>query len=498
MTAPLINLPATALPNGLSDDERNVAWRLATVLFQRRGAYTLDWQYYEGTQPVPTLGISVPPELESLRAIMGWGGDAVNAVSERLALQGFILNGKSEVDDELLQRFQANNIDAESPMVHDDSMIYGNGLVVIGVNDDGEPLITGESPLNMAVHVNRATGIVTCGWQTYQDTDPTSEHYGRIRAGLYMPERTTYMVQGVDSGWEVVERDEHPKTAKYGCSVVAFPNSPSTGNRWGRSEIAPAWRNCMNRASRTMVEVEVMREYHIQQKIMFLGATEKAFQDGNGDYKTIWQSYADFMPAIEPDEEGNVPDVKVIAGQSPDGLLKIVDSEARLMSGYTGLNPQNMGIINTGNPVSGDSIRASDFRLKARTDRKAAANGNGWVRVGRWTYLVMGEDRAELSRAEANWGPTGIPTPGADADAASKRAGAKLIPPRSETELRRQGYSAIETRNIDQEWEEADGRELIDATTGMLNRNAQDTRLQDVTATAESNRARLDAIAPTT
>lgn len=471
MTIPIFNLiptPATVASKELDERDQLIAWRLAAELFSRRGEYLLSYQYFEGTQPVPSLGISVPPELESLRAIMGWGGSAVEAVSERLRMQGFILNGKSDVDDELLETFQANNMDSEAPMVHDDSMIYGPGLVVIGVNANNEPVVTGESPLNMAVYTDRATGVVTCGYQTYLDVDPNSETYGRTRSTLYRPEKTTHMVAGGSGGWEIVDRDDHPETAEYGCSVVAFPNRPSTGNRWGKPEIAPSWRNCMNRAARTMVELEVMREFHILRKIMFLGASEKAFQDSDGNIKTVWESYADFMPAIEADEEGNVPEVKEIAGQSPEGLLKIIDSEARLMSGYTGLNPQNMGIINTGNPVSGDSIRMADQRLMARTERKAAGYGNNWVRVGRWTYLVRGEDRPELKRAEVDWGPMGIPTPAADAAAVAQQHAAGQIPDRSATVQARLGYSAIERRNMEAEFREADGRALVDTVT---NRN---------------------------
>lgn len=462
----LVPTPMTVASKELTEREQLIAWRLAAQLFSRRAEYLLSQQYYDGTQLVPSLGISVPPELESLRAIVGWGGSAVDAVSERLVMQGFILNGKSDVDDELLETFQSNNMDAEAPMVHDDSMICGNGLVLIGVNKNQEPVITGESPLNMAVHVHRATGIVTGGYQTYLDADPVSETYGRMRSALYTPEVDTHMVAGENGGWEVVDRDEHPETAEHGCSVVAFTNRPSTGNRIGTSEIAPAWRNCMNRAARTWVELEVMREFHILRKIMFLGASERAFQDAEGNIKTVWESYADFMPAIEADEEGNVPEVKEIQGQSPEGLLKIIDGEARLMSGYTGLNPQNMGIINTGNPVSGDSIRMADQRLTARTQRKAAGYGNGWVRVGRWTYLVRGEDRPELKRAEVDWGPMGIPTPAADSAAAAQQRAAGQIPDRSATVQARLGYSAIERKNMESEFREADGRALVDAVTG--------------------------------
>lgn len=471
MTLPLVDmLPVTATSPELSEQEQLIAWRLASVLFNRRGEYLLSRAFYEGMQPIKSLGISIPPELETLRAILGWNGSAVDSVSERLSLQGILLKGKSEVDDELQEIFQTNGIDAEAPMVHDDSMIHGNGYALIGTRPDGSPLITAESPLNMTAYVDRATGITTCAYQTYLDIDPNSEHYAHMRAALYTPQATTHMVSAGGS-WVVTDRDEHPQTAEFGCPVVAFPNRATTQQRWGTSEILPAWRNCTNRAARTQVSLEVMREFHVIQKIMILGATEKAFQDSKGNYMSVWQSYMDFMPMIEPDAQGNVPKVEVISGQSPDGLLKIVDGEARLFSGMTGLNPQNMGIINTGNPVSGDSIRMSDFRLKSRTDRKAKANGNGWVNVAKWAYLVQGDSRAELNTAEADWGPTGIPTPGADADAAVKRSGAQLIPPRSETELARQGYSAIERENIAEEWRAADAQKLLDAVTGQLQQN---------------------------
>ncbi|WP_157896142.1 hypothetical protein, partial [Mycobacteroides chelonae] len=98
---------------------------------------------------------------------------------------------------------------------------------------------------------------------------------------------------------------------------------------------------------------------------------------------------------------------------------------------------------------------------------------NGWVGVANWTYLVRGERRDELKRAEADWGPTGIPTPAADSDAVTKQVAAKMIPERSETGLAKLAYSAIQRQNIAEEWREFDGRALIEALVDRVRERAQ-------------------------
>ncbi|WP_165746117.1 hypothetical protein, partial [Mycobacteroides abscessus] len=106
-------------------------------------------------------------------------------------------------------------------------------------------------------------------------------------------------------------------------------------------------------------------------------------------------------------------------------------------------------------------------------DRKTQGYGNAWVNVAKWTYLVRGERRDELKRAEADWGPTGIPTPAADSDAVTKQIAAKLIPERSETGLAKLAYSAIQRQNIAEEWREFDGRALIEALVDRVRERAQ-------------------------
>ena len=61
------------------------------------------------------LGISIPPELRGLHTVMGWPRLAVDALHERMDVEGFRLSSADDADEGLWEVWQGNNLDEESP-----------------------------------------------------------------------------------------------------------------------------------------------------------------------------------------------------------------------------------------------------------------------------------------------------------------------------------------------------------------------------------------------
>ena len=108
--------------------------------------------------------------------------------------RSFIKAGEDKVDEDLWDGWIANDMDSESPKVHDDALTYGIGYVTVGTNEDDpeHPLITVESPFEMSVIVDPRTRKVTSAVRRYQD-----EESGTQYATVYLPNQTQWLTDQV-------------------------------------------------------------------------------------------------------------------------------------------------------------------------------------------------------------------------------------------------------------------------------------------------------------
>jgi hypothetical protein len=75
----------------LSDDEKATLARLETEINRgKRHNHVMD-AYYDGEQRLEQLGLAIPPDLRRFLTIVAWPGTYVDAIEERVDLEGFIL-----------------------------------------------------------------------------------------------------------------------------------------------------------------------------------------------------------------------------------------------------------------------------------------------------------------------------------------------------------------------------------------------------------------------
>ncbi|WP_083562369.1 phage portal protein [Mycobacterium malmoense] len=458
----------------LSDQEKLIMTQLAGRLMDGRYQYDLRLSnlYYLGQNIVPSLGISVPPELEMLRAILGWCAGGIDARSERLNVQGFRMANQTTVDDTLHEVWEANRFEAESKLVHDDAMITGRSFVIVGPGDDGTPLLTPESSTNMIGSWDVRNRCLSAAYQSYLDVDPASETYLQQLATLYTRNATIQLVNQPGKGWLTQDRNDHNMGV---VPVVMFAPWPAIHNRLGNSLMTAAWRNTQDRACRTLQRAEITGEFFAAPKTWLLGATEQAFQGPDGSPKSAWETFIGRISALEADPNGNLPQVTTTPGSNPDGMISTLDHLTRLMAGHTGLPPQYLGIFNDGNPSSADAIRMSDFRLKTICDRLTVVFGHSWEQVMRLAMMVDGNKTADqlppdTSLMETDWDYTGIATPNADAVTVTTQIAAEMIAPTSDDALAYCGWSPVQRARIQADLKKWQGLQTIHQAIGGLQR----------------------------
>lgn len=448
MTATIPELPLLAL----SDDEMRQFQALRAELMSHRFNLELKDCYYNGEQLIRDLGISIPPQLRGLHTVIGWPQIGVDALENRLDIEAWRYKDDPRTSGDLEEIAEANDLISESELAHLDALIYGRSYVVVGSGDepDGPPLISVESPLDMTVFYDARARAVTAGLRLYKIGEADA-------AVLYLPDSSIHVVEST-SGWEVIDRDDHGLGLP---PVVRISNRQRTADRIGRSEITLAVMSITDAACRTLMGMEVAREFYGAPQRYILGASESAFQDAEGNALSAWETYLGRVLALERDEDGDVPTVGQFTAYDPSTYTKIIDLYARIMATQLGLPPHYLGYT-TDNPASADAIRSTEAQLVKRAERKQVLFSTPWQQVFRLALLIMTGDLPDRARRiETVWRNPATPTMASQTDAAVKLVQAGVLPPDSDVTLELVGLTEGQRQRVHADRRRAQGRQML-------------------------------------
>src|SRR6478609_966928 len=181
------------------------------LITDQPGLFTLD-AYYEGMQRVEQLGMAVPPALRKFLTIVNWPRVTVDALEERIDLEGFRLPSEDDRDEDLWRVWQANGLDEESQLAHLDALVFGRSYLCVGANekDPNTPIVTVESPLEMVGLRDPRTRAMSAALRLRTLPAlmgrPIAE-YGT----LYLPNETVWIEYSENTGyvWAEVDRNIH-------------------------------------------------------------------------------------------------------------------------------------------------------------------------------------------------------------------------------------------------------------------------------------------------
>lgn len=436
--------PAPAV-EGLSDDEQRLVTGLSLKLSLQSVDMLINDEYYNGTQRLQNLGVSIPQQLRNIRTVVDWPRICIDPLVLRQVVDGFRVPGQSTstLSDELWGFWQANNLDAEFPLCALDSLVFGRAYMIVGSPDSpgDAPLITVESPLNLSMMWDPRTRKPVAAYQAF-------EAEGIYRAVLYLRDQTVFMSRTQFDPWAIDNRDEH----KLGeVPVVRFANRTRAADREGRSEITPAVKNTTDSVIRTLLGMEIAREFYSVPHRYVLGVDESGFVDAQGNAKTAIDLAMNKFLAFPRDENGNLPTVGQFNPADPSVFTKMVDEHAQLMASYTGFPPSYFGLTTTANPASADAIRVAFDGMNRRGKQVQSQNSDPLEDVKRLAWRVANNGAQipdELRRLETEWVDVEAFTPGAMSDAMFKQAQMGAIPPTSDVVLKRLGWSSSDREQL--------------------------------------------------
>lgn len=406
-------------------------------------------QYLTGQQPLRFLSDEMRREFggEITDLVLNFPELVTDAHNDRLDVEGFRFPGEPSGNDALWKIWQANGMDEQSTMGHEDALGLSKAAVIVGANPDAshDPIITVESAFDVAWKRDPRTGAVAYGYKCWSEDD------GSRWISLYEPTRTRTIVRD-NFGLRVVREDRHEMGR---CALVPLVNRPRTRMRDGRSEFASIL-GLADAANKIATDMMVSAEYHAMPRRWAFGLKKSDFIDAKtGSTKPAWSFIKGRLWANED------PNVKV--GQFPEADLANFHNTIKLLARLVGqmtAMPIDYLAFDSVNPPSADALRAAEARLVKRVERRQTSFGGTWEEVMRLALRIKeGSFRPEANSLETVWRDPSTPTVAQKADAAVKLHQEGIIPteqaridlgytPAQRTEMRRMDAESLLTLKV--------------------------------------------------
>lgn len=407
------------------------------------------------------LEIAIPPHLKDLAVVAGWGGTAIDVIEERLNWTEFTSAGDLMGLDEI---YVDNDLDVEAPLAQLDALIAGVSFVTVGRGDPDmdEPdiLVTAESPSDCTTVWDYRRRMNTAGLSR------TVGATGRVTMEtLYLPDKTISLARDDNGRMVVTDRDEHGKGR---VPISRLVNRARTSRKGGRSEITRAVRYYTDAAIRTLLGMEVNREFYTTPQRWLMGADMSVFQDEDGNASDAWAAIAGLMLAMprpydeDTNEWGELPQVGQFSAAPPTPYIDQTRAYSMLLAAEVGIPASYLGYA-TDNPASADAIRAGETRLIQRSLRRQRGFTRGWREVA-YNALLWRDGQVDvdkLKQVSPNWDNPATPTPQAAADEATKLIGSGVLLPDSKVTYKRVGLNPIEQAQIESEKRKAAARKMV-------------------------------------
>jgi len=285
---------------------------------------------------------------------------------------------------------------------------------------------------------------------------------------LYLPNETIRFRRRSDGQMIVEERDQHDLGR---VPVARLLNKDRASDVGGRSEITNPIRYLTEAAIRTLVGMEINREFYTSPKWTALNADPAVFGMGKDkspsqNRRAGWTATSGRFNVIPLQEgpDGEPVEVKLheFRPAPPTPYIEQIRAYAQLLSAEAGIPGPYLGFV-TDNPSSADAIRQEEYRLVKRAERRQTSFGMGWMEVARLALMFQGQfDPAMMRDLNVAWKDAATPTRAATADETTKYIGAGVLPPDSRVTWTRMGLSEPEQRQLEKDSRRTNVQRLVE------------------------------------
>ncbi len=437
---------------------------LSRQLDARLPHYGVLAEHYEGDQPLNFL----PPEIREevgrrlTSAVVNWPRVIVDAVEERLDVEGFRTTGE-DADADLWALWQANDLDEWSQMCHLDALLYGQSFAIVWQDADGLR-ISVESASEVFVEAVPGQQTLRRALKRWLDEDGWhAALYLPDRVEVYRDDRPAPRVVGdsvratvMAANWQLVDSVSHPLGV---VPVVTFTNRPRLNRLWGTSELADVLP-LAQQINKLATDMMVTSESHAMPRRFATGIQLSANPAQRERLREEVKQYWDMLTTGRTMVAGQGVTIGQLPASDLAGFVNAINMITGQIAAIAKLPPHYLGLT-TDNPASADAIRSAEASLVKKALRKQRQFGGSWERVMRYARawqlgVAEGNLPPEYDRIEAIWRSPETPTVAQSADAAVKltQGDQPVITPESAQEFYL-GWSPVQIERDRQRREQA-------------------------------------------
>ena len=335
-----------------------------------------------------------------------WCEVVVDAVEERMNVDGFRFGTELEADDDAWVIWQRNALDADSQLIHTDMLVTGYAYALVWVDDEGLPVITGESPYQCIVaHSPADRRKRAAGLKQWVDDDGFGIAYVYLPDGIYRfrsdakqqtQTASTPTTFAAWSAWEP-DGDEYLANPTGIVPLVPFYNRPRLSKPGiGRSEIKGVIP-VQNAVNKHCADLLIAGEFGSFRQRWATGL--ELDRDEKGNKINPFRN----MPGSIWADEGTDPPAQF--GEFGETNLKnIVEAITMWVQHLASQSRTPPHYLNaSADRLSGESIKAAETGLVAKTKRKFRYVGESHEEVMRLAFAMVGDPRATVVDAETVW-----------------------------------------------------------------------------------------------
>lgn len=435
---------------GLDDEEQRLLQQCAGQLAQKQRRAKMRSSFYNTRDQLDKVGFSIPPSMANLEAVLGWPAKAIDSLSARLKLYGFVTPGKKGFNTDLQEIFAENRMEVDWPQAQTGTLLHGVSFVAVTKGDAsaGEPEV-----MVQAMPATEATGVwdvrrrnLTCALWC-----PDSEHLVSTLAVFFTKDRTITMTRpSVGGEWKI---DPTPNSLpRVPVTPVVFRGQ--LGRPFGTSRLSRAAIYLCQMAARTLLRTEVGGEFYSSPQRYAMGASAEDFEDENGNTISAWETILGKTWLIGRDDEtGELPQV----GQFPQATMQphveVMRMITTLYAAEMSLPVGSLGIIHD-NPASAAAIDAAWADMVSLAEETQVPFGSAAVEIAQNALMTKNGQRTlskDLLQLKPKWRNAATPTLAAQTDAVTKQITAGMLQPDSVVALEQAGYDDTDIERIQAE-----------------------------------------------
>lgn len=412
--------------------------------------------YYDGHRAFQDLGISIPPQMRSTRAALGWPAKAVKALARKHVFEGFALNGATDPFEigELLTR---NGFEVELAQAINSAYKHAVAFLTVGLGGPGEPDVVVQ-----ARDANWTTALWDRRTRTLEAAMAiTATDDDRQLTAIDVYTRDAVITATRSKGAWSVSRIPQP-TGRVLVEPLVY--DPQVNRPFGHSRISREVRYLTDAAVRTLVRAETSAEFFSSPQRYVLGADEDAFKDTNR-----WTAITGRITALEVNENGDVPTMGQFPQLSMSPHLEMYRQLAQNFCAETNLPQSSVGLF-ADNPSSAEAMIAAESALAAEADYQWHVFSGALRRVAEDVVMLrdgLPEPPAESWRLAVKYTPTTQTSPASQSDYIVKLVQALPHVADSTVALRKAGLTTEEIDEIRSERQAAGAASVLDRLTAQ-------------------------------